>query len=237
MNHVINDQDTLHVAAMQNMYGISPPMPMMMDPMMASLSQQQISQIQQHIGSQPHPHLFRNMESLSHVPNVFVTDLPIEMTADQIYQVFARHGECSIRLIPHSGYSSALINYDSATSASKAVSTIHLGRIYGRTVRCFLTSQFPELRTAPRITLQDLDPQIEPNGLLQVAELFGEVIDLKIEENQYNRSTGRAVIQYRHSEDAVEALNKLLWMMIGPYILKVKVYTDADDFAGMNFSF
>jgi len=161
---------------------------------------------------------------------VLVVDLRQDTTTSHLYQVFGRFGECHVQF--GSDETTAVVEFASAETAAKALEVVHLASIRGRTARCFPLHLLETLENTKenRVIVTDLDETVEPTGLANVFDLFGEVLDCKVEEGEEDdKSLGRGFAHYRTYDQALMAIENLDGMKVGDRNLKVKLYDSDDD--------
>eukprot|EP00929_Paragymnodinium_shiwhaense_P011601 TRINITY_DN11755_c0_g1_i4.p1 TRINITY_DN11755_c0_g1~~TRINITY_DN11755_c0_g1_i4.p1 ORF type:complete len:390 (+),score=103.76 TRINITY_DN11755_c0_g1_i4:175-1344(+) len=182
---------------------------------------------------------------------VYVCDLPGSLSEDKLRDLLARYGEISnLELVtsrrpPSSeggGNKAVFCEFVVKEAALEAAELLNNALVRGRPVRCLLRTHLEVIRAtlAPscgrRLFLEGLDAAIEGRGLLDLATLFGHVLDCKVGENLGDDTTV-AFVHFARAEEATKAQSFLDGMRVGSSIVKVRPYVekDAQCFGGCDY--
>jgi hypothetical protein len=112
--------------------------------------------------------------------------------------------------------------------------------VRGRTIRCIFVSDLETMRQTmcggQRLFVDGIDAALETRGLLDVASLFGDVLDCKVEpvNGSVERQTAVGFVHYAKLEASDKARTLLSGMQIGEATVKVRPFVakDLDVFTG-----
>eukprot|EP00397_Hematodinium_sp_SG-2012_P024465 GEMP01025486.1.p1 GENE.GEMP01025486.1~~GEMP01025486.1.p1 ORF type:complete len:206 (+),score=48.97 GEMP01025486.1:150-767(+) len=164
---------------------------------------------------------------------VYVADLRPDTTASHIFTIFRRFGECDVEMISNPNDYAATVEFQDDKAARDAVKFVHHASIRGRTARVIPYDALDTITKTKqnRVIVMNLDRAVEPTGIADVFDLFGVVLDCKIEEDMdEHASRGRAFAHYRTAEEAQGAFDNLNNMKVGDNQLILQLYKDVDDF-------
>lgn len=170
---------------------------------------------------------------------VYVCDLAPDLTESDLRSVFGQYGHIvSITQADAPPEEAVIIEYNSYDAAEEAQRTVNQASIRGKTCRVLLVRTLELIRRSMvdgrRLVAESLDPAIEGQGLWDVFDLFGEVLDCKLQLDDGGRSKCVGFVHYAKEEDAAKAKQVLNNMQIGDTIVKARSFQwdDANLFTG-----
>lgn len=164
---------------------------------------------------------------------VFVCDLAAGLSEETLRQTLRNYGDIvSLKQINAPNDDAALVGFASQESAEEAQSMLNHAILRHKTCRCLLSSSVDVIRqtmeTGQRLVVENLDPAIESRGLLDVCELFGQILDCKVELDEEDRSRGYGFAHFAVQEEASHAKTFMDGSKIGESVIEVRRFEAKD---------
>ncbi|CAN8239387.1 unnamed protein product [Cochlearia groenlandica] len=169
--------------------------------------------------------------------NVYVKNLPKEITDDELKKTFAKYGDISSSVVmkDQSGNSRCFgfVNFESPEAAAVAVEkmngislgedVLYVGRAQKKSEReeelrrkfeQERISRFEKLQGS-NLYLKNLDDSVNDEKLKEMFSEYGNVTSCKVMMNSQGLSRGFGFVAYSNPEEALRALNEMNGKMIG----------------------
>ena len=161
---------------------------------------------------------------------IFVGNLPREITSEFLVQVFQEYGQIvgtpTVRKFPTGA--TGIVTFSTHEEADKALREANYMKLNGRPVSIRWRESQSQHNKDANIVVSNLPEQVEESQLHAACEEFGNVVSVAIRRNKNGVSTGIGFIQFADSKSAERALENLHGAELDGRRLKVELFKPAD---------
>lgn len=167
--------------------------------------------------------------------SIYTCGLSASLSEGDIKELFCRFGEITNfqRLGSNEQAQSNIVEYSTADAAEEAQGMVNHASIRGKNCRSLLLTTVHLIQetmgAGNRILIECLDAGIESHRLLDVCNLFGNVLDCKVEVDETGRSRGFGFVHYDDLAGAEKALSKMNNIQIGSSHVRLRRFEWSDD--------
>eukprot|EP00927_Polykrikos_kofoidii_P066582 TRINITY_DN62153_c0_g1_i1.p1 TRINITY_DN62153_c0_g1~~TRINITY_DN62153_c0_g1_i1.p1 ORF type:complete len:378 (+),score=76.06 TRINITY_DN62153_c0_g1_i1:110-1243(+) len=161
---------------------------------------------------------------------IYACDLMPQLDQRELRQVFILFGElASFQQVSVTETGQAVIvEYTTTEAAVNAQAMINHALVRGRNCRCLLMSSLQTVQetmvSGSRLMVENVDPAIETHRLADVCDLFGKVLDCKVETDDAGVSKGYGFVHFAEAANAKKAMDSMNNIQVGALHLSLRPF-------------
>ncbi|GBL75752.1 Polyadenylate-binding protein 1 [Araneus ventricosus] len=147
--------------------------------------------------------------------SLYVGNLHPECTEATLYQKFAPLGNLlNVHICRDDNTGQPLgygfVNFESKADAEKALSLLSYDLVKGRAMRLmWATKNAKKPNLCANLFFKSFDPNIDEKILYDIFAIYGMILSLKVERNDFGQSRGYGFVQFEKEDEANEAIRCL----------------------------
>ncbi|GBL75751.1 Polyadenylate-binding protein 1 [Araneus ventricosus] len=147
--------------------------------------------------------------------SLYAGNLHPECTEATLYQKFAPLGSLlNVHICRDDNTGQSLgygfVNFESKADAEKALSLLNYDLVKGRVIRLmWATRSVKRPNLCANLFIRNIDPNIDEKTLYDIFAIYGMILSLKVETDDFGHSRGYGFVQFENEDEANEAINNL----------------------------
>ncbi|CAL1272523.1 unnamed protein product [Larinioides sclopetarius] len=147
--------------------------------------------------------------------SLYAGNLHPECTEATLYQKFAPLGKIlNIHIckddITGQSLRYGFVNFESKADAEKALSLLNYDLVKGKVIRLMWASKkVKKANLCANLFIKNIDPNIDEKTLYDIFAIYGMILSLKVETDDFGHSRGYGFVQFENEDEANEAIRNL----------------------------
>lgn len=164
---------------------------------------------------------------------LYVCDLASCILEEELRELFGQYGDMTcFEQVYDLSEDAVFVQYAKADVAQEVQSTMNYASLRHKTCRCLPLNALNTIRQTMheghRLVVENLDLNVQSQGLRDLFSLFGPILDCKVEVDEDEQSRGYGFVHFDAAADASKALTFLDGMQIGDSTITVRQSVEKD---------